>query len=127
MSESDNYERPSGFNAQNYGLTQVLFRGVHEVCRKRINGGVSHTGYFDNVEDLLRMVEHDAGYEAIWASLNPVSALPGGFGLNTLRPSPNRSTKESYERRTALLISLRPVTRAASHVRSRRNQSQQSR
>jgi hypothetical protein len=93
MSESDNYERPSGFNAQNHGLTQVLFRGVHEVCRKRINGGVSHTGYFDNVEDLLRMVEHDVGYEAIWASLNPVSSVPRRLRAKHVTTLPNRSTK----------------------------------
>jgi phage/plasmid-associated DNA primase len=90
-------------------LTKLLFRGIHEVCRKRIGGGVSHVGYFDNVEDVLRVVEHDAGYEAIWASLNPVSDLPSGFQPNTLQPSPNRSTKESYSRRTALLIDCDPV------------------
>ena len=75
-------------------ITKLLFRGIHEVCRKRIGGGVSHVGYFDNAEDVLKAVERDNGYEAIWLSLNPLSGLPEGFTINVLRPSPNRSTKE---------------------------------
>lgn len=85
-------------------MTKLLFRGVHEVCRKRIDGGVSHVGYFDSAEAALDAVKNDLGYEAIWASLNPVSHAPDGFTLNQLKGSPNRSTKESYTRRTAFLV-----------------------
>jgi hypothetical protein len=92
-----------------HNLTKLLFRGIHEVCRKRIDGGVSHVGYFDNAADVFKAVERDAGYEAIWLSLNPLPTLPDGFTINILQPSPNRSTKESYTRRTALLIDCDPI------------------
>ena len=92
-----------------HNKTKLLFRGIHEVCRKRIDGGVSHVGYFDNAEDVFKAVERDAGYEAIWVSLNPLPRLPDGFTINILQPSPTRSTKESYTRRTALLIDCDPV------------------
>jgi len=85
-----------------HNMTKLLFRGIHEVCRKRIGGGVSHVGYFDNADDVLKSVERDTGYEAIWLSLNPLPDMPDGFTLNTLQPSPNRSTKQCYIRRTAL-------------------------
>jgi hypothetical protein len=93
----------------NYSLTKVLFRGIHEVCRKRIDGGVSHVGYFDSVEAALEAMKNDLGYEAIWASLNPLPSIPEGFSLNQFQGSPNRSRKESYGRRTALLIDCDPV------------------
>lgn len=92
-----------------HNLTKLLFRGIHEVCRKRIDGGISHIGYFDNAEDVLRAVERDTGYEAIWVSLNPLPRVPEGFTINQLKGSPNRSTKEWYSRRTALLIDCDPV------------------
>ena len=90
-------------------MIKLLFRGVHEVCRKRIAGGVSHVGYFDNAEDVLKAVERDTGYEAIWMSLNPLPSFPDGFTINILQPSPTRSTKEWYIRRTTLLIDSDPV------------------
>jgi hypothetical protein len=90
-------------------ITKLLFQGIHEVCRKRLGGGLSHVGYFDNAEDVLKAVEHDTGYEAIWLSLNPLPALPDGFTINALQPSPNRSSKEWYTRRTQLLIDCDPV------------------
>ena len=62
-----------------HAATKLFFRGIHEVCRKRIGGGVSHVGYFDNAEDVFKAVEHDNGYEAIWLSLNPIPAVPDGF------------------------------------------------
>lgn len=92
-----------------YSLTKLLFHGIHEVCRKRINGGVSHVGYFDNAEEVLRALERDTGYEAIWVSLNPVPKVPDGFELNTLQPSPNRCTKNFYTQRNAILIDCDPV------------------
>jgi hypothetical protein len=85
-------------------VTKLLFRGIHEVCRKRIGGGVSHVGYFDNAEDALKVVERDTRYEAVWLSLNPLPGSPDGFTINVLQTSPNRSTKEWYTRRTSLLI-----------------------
>ncbi len=90
-------------------VTKLLFRGIHEVCRKRTGGGVSHVGYFDNAEDALKVVERDIGYEAIWLSLNSLPNLPHGFTINVLQPSPNRSTKEWYTRRTSLLVDCDPV------------------
>jgi hypothetical protein len=87
-----------------YRLSKLLFRGVHEVCRKRIDGGISHVGYFDSAEAALEAVKNDGGYEAIWASLNPLPRIPDGFTLNRLQPSPHRSKKEWYERRTSLLV-----------------------
>jgi D5 N terminal like len=90
-------------------VTKLLFRGIHEVCRKRIGGGVSHVGYFNDAEDALKAVERDAGYEAIWLSLNPLPSLPDGFTINVLQSSPTRSTKEWYIRRTTLLIDCDPV------------------
>jgi hypothetical protein len=92
-----------------YNLTKLLFRGIHEICRKRIDGGVSHVGYFDDAEAALEAVKNDRGYEAVWASLNPLPRLPDGFTLNRLQPSPHRSQKDWYERRTALLIDCDPV------------------
>ena len=80
--------------AANHDLTRLLFRGIHEICRKRINGGVSHVGYYNNAADALKAVEHDSGYEAIWLSLNPLPEVPEGFTLNELKPSPTRSKKE---------------------------------
>jgi hypothetical protein len=74
-------------------LTKLLFRGIHEVCRKRIDGGVSHVGYFDNAEGALEAVKHDRQYEAIWASLNALPRIPEGFIRNQLKPSPVRSQK----------------------------------
>ena len=93
----------------NYDLTKLLFRGVHEVCRKRIGGGVSHIGYFDNAEAALKAVENDKQYEAIWLSLNPLPKVPDGFTLSELKPSATRSKKEDYTRRTFLLIDSDPV------------------
>ena len=92
-----------------HDLTKLLFRGIHEVCRKRIDGGVSHVGYFDNADAALTAVAIDKGYEAVWLSLNPLSKLPEGFTLNELRPSPTRSRKEDYTRRTVLLVDCDPV------------------
>src|ERR1039458_3996103 len=92
-----------------YNVTKLLFRGVHEVCRKRIDGGVSHVGYFDSAAAALDVVKTDVGYEAIWASLNPIPDVPQGFTINVLQPSPSRSTKEWYTRRTALFIDCDPV------------------
>ena len=92
-----------------HSLTKLLFRGVHEVCRKRIGGGVSHVGYFESAEAVLEAVKHDQAYEAIWASLNPLPFIPDGFVLNRLQTSANRSKKDWYERRTALLIDCDPV------------------
>ena len=101
--------RKYGHGSMTHDATKLFFRGIHEVCRKRIDGGVSHVGYFDDAEEVFRVVEHDSGYEAIWVSLNPIPALPDGFVLNTLRPSPSRSTKDWYVRRTTLLIDSDPV------------------
>lgn len=92
-----------------YALSKLLFRGIHEICRKRIDGGISHVGYFNDAEAALKAIEHDGGYEAIWASLNPLTEIPQGFELNRLQPSPNRSTKEWYTRRHALMIDCDPV------------------
>lgn len=92
-----------------HNATKLFFRGIHEVCRKRIAGGISHVGYVDNADDFLRAIKQDNGYEAIWLSLNPLPVLPEGFVLNTLRPSPFRSTKDWYVRRTTLLIDSDPV------------------
>ena len=78
-----------------HDLTKLLFRGIHEVCRKRIDGGVSHVGYFDNADEVLTAVAIDKGYEAVWLSLNPLSQLPDGFTLNDLKPSPTRSRKKT--------------------------------
>lgn len=90
-------------------MTKLFFRGVHEACRKRIEGGVSHVGYFDNAEDLISSLANDLGYEAVWLSLNPLPHVPEGFTLNQLKGSPTRSTKESYTRRTGLLIDCDPI------------------
>src|SRR5215469_2565517 len=95
-----------------HSATKLFFRGTHEVCRKRIGGGVSHVGYFDNAEDVFRAVDHDKGYEAIWLSLNPLPRVPDGFTLNTLQPSPTRSAKDWYLQRTALLIDSDPVRKS---------------
>jgi hypothetical protein len=95
-----------------YSATKLFFRRIHEVCRKRIGGGVSHIGYFDSAEDVFRAVEHDNGYEAIWLSLNALPAMPDGFTLNVLQPSPSRSTKDWYTRRTTLLIDCDPVRKS---------------
>ena len=80
-----------------YALSKLLFRGIHEICRKKIDGGISHVGYFNDAELATNAVEGDRGYEAIWASLNPLSKVPPGFQLNQLQPSPNRSTKDWYK------------------------------
>jgi phage/plasmid-associated DNA primase len=92
-----------------YNESKLLFRGIHEVCRKRIDGGVSHIGYFEGSEGLFKAVERDTGYEAIWLSLNPLPSAPDGFTINVLQPSPTRSTKEWFTRRTALLIDCDPA------------------
>src|SRR5262249_45163753 len=76
---------------------------------KRIDGGISHVGYFDSAEAALEAVKNDRGYEAIWAGLNPLPSVPAGFELNLLQSSPNRSRKDWYRRRTALLIDCDPV------------------
>src|SRR6185437_5906508 len=57
----------------------------------------------------LKAIENDEKYEAIWASLNPLRQVPPGFELYSLQPSPNRSTKDWYTQRTALLIDCDPV------------------
>src|ERR1017187_10254531 len=87
-----------------YNVTKLLCRGVHEVCRKRIDGGVSHVGYFDSAAAALDVVKTYVGYEAFWASLNPISDVQQEFTINVLQPWPSRSAKEWYTRRTALFI-----------------------
>ena len=89
--------------------TKLLFTGIHEVCRKRIGGGMSHIGYFDNVEAVLEAFKNDLGYQALYTSLNPLPKLPEGFTLNEFRSSANRSTKEWYEKRTAIMVDCDPV------------------
>jgi hypothetical protein len=62
-------------------------------------------------------VKNDRGYEAVWASLNPLPCVPGGFTLNQLQPSPHRSQKDWYEVRTGLLIDCDPL-RTSGHKKS---------
>jgi hypothetical protein len=90
-------------------LTALLFRGIHEVCRKRLDGGISHVGYFDSAEAALDIVKGDLGYEAIWASLNDLPRVPEGFVLNRLQASPHRSKKEWYQRRVKIVVDCDPI------------------
>jgi hypothetical protein len=90
-------------------LAQILFNGVHEVCRKIKGKGFSHIGYFDSAEAALEPFKNDGKYEALYVSINPLPCVPKGFTLNEFKGSPTRSNETWYEKRAGILIDCDPV------------------
>ena len=102
--------------------TVKLIHGVHEVRMFRPNGVA--VGYFDNLDDALRVVEHEPSpYKACYVTLNPVR-LPASIPVNpqTLTPSKNSAGDTDIERRVRLFGGpRRPRARRARMPPRRKN------
>src|ERR1700674_2810334 len=92
----------------------TLFYGIHEVRLLHADGRIA-TGYFDNFEGALRVVENDPEqFKAAYLTLNPLQQLPPGAALNpiALTRAASSAKDEDIAHRYWLLVDCDPARAA---------------